>query len=75
MGLMDGWSGQELLRFEPLEVYRLFPTRIDAAPKKVFDLNEASILGYSQILDAIIHEVNLDKDKLGDNFLVPISGD
>jgi len=75
MGSKDGRSGQELLRFEPPEVYKLFPTRIDAAPMKAFDLDEASISGNSQILDAIIHELDLDTDKLGDNFLVPISGD
>ncbi|KAF8245011.1 hypothetical protein K440DRAFT_646624 [Wilcoxina mikolae CBS 423.85] len=75
MGSKDGRGGQELLRFEPPEVYKLFPTRIDAAPMKAFDLDEASISGNSQILDAIIHELDLDTDKLGDGFLVPISGD
>jgi len=75
MGSKDGRSGQELLQFEPPEVYTLFPTRIDVAPTKAFDLDEESISGNSQILDAIIHELALDTDKLGDNFLVPISGD
>jgi hypothetical protein len=56
-------------------VYNLFPTRIDAAAMKAFDLDEASISGNSQILDAIIYELDLDTDKLGDNFLVPISGE
>jgi hypothetical protein len=68
-------NSQELLQFEPPEVYKLFPTRIDAAPMKAFDLDDASISGNSQILDAIIHELDLDTDKLGDNFLVPILGD
>jgi len=53
----------------------LFPTKIDAVPMNAFDLDEASISGNSQILDAIIPELYLDTDKLGDNFLVPISGD
>jgi hypothetical protein len=75
IGLKEGRSGQESLRFEPPEVYKLFPTRIDAARMKAFDLDEASISGNSQIPDAIIHELDLDTDKLGDNFLVPISGD
>ena len=75
IGSKNAWSGQELLRFETPEVYKLFPTRIEAAPMKAFDLDEASISGNSQILDAIIHEVDLDTDKLGDNFLVPLSGD
>jgi hypothetical protein len=69
-----GRSGQELLQFKPPKVYKLFPTRIDAASMKAFDLDEASISGNYQILDAIIHELDLDTDKLGDNFLVPISG-
>jgi len=75
MGSNDGRSRQELPRFEPPEVYKLFPRRIDAVPMKVFDLHKASISGNSQILDAIIHELDLDTDKLGDNFLVPMSGD
>jgi len=74
-GSKDGQSGQELLRLEPPEVYKLFPTRIDTAPMKAFDLDKASIAGNSQILDAIIHELDLNTYKLGDNFLVPISGD
>ena len=56
-------------------MYKLFPTRIDAAQMKAFDLDEILISGNSQILDAILHELDLDTDKLGDNFLVPISGD
>jgi len=75
MGSNDGRRGQEVLWFEPPEVYKLFLTRIDAAPMKAFDLDEASISGNSHILDAIIYELDLDTEKLGDNFLVPISGD
>ena len=75
MGSKDGRSGQELIRFEPAEVYKLCPTRIDAAPMKAFDLDEASISGNSQIVDAIIHELDFNTDTLADNFLVPISGD
>jgi len=75
MGSKEGRSGQELLRFEPLKVYILFPSRIDAAPMKAFDLDEVWISGNSQILDAIIYKLDLNTDKLGDNFLVPISGD
>jgi len=75
IGSKDCRSGQELLRFETPEVYKLFPTRIDAAPMKAFDLDEILISGNSQILDAIIHELDLNRDKLEDQFLVPISGD
>ena len=75
MGSKDRPSGQELPWFEPPEVYKLLRTRIDSAPMKAFDLEESSISGNSQILDAVIHELDLDSDKLGDNFLVTISGD
>jgi len=56
-------------------VYQLFLARIDAAPMKAFELVAASISGNSEILDAIIHELDLDTDKLGDQFLMPISGE
>jgi len=48
---------------------------MDAAPIKAFDLVDTSISGNSQIRDAIIHKLDLDTAKLGDEFLVPISGD
>jgi hypothetical protein len=56
-------------------VYKLFLTRLDAAPIKAFDLHESLISGNTEILDAIIHELDLDIDKVRDKFLLPISGD
>jgi len=40
-----------------------------------FDLGKASTTGNAQILDAIIYDLDLDLQQLGDNFLVPILGD
>jgi hypothetical protein len=75
MGLEDACSGQDSLLFEPPEVYYLFPTWIVAAVITASELNTASISGNSENLDAIIHALDLDTDKHGDQFLMPILGD
>jgi len=74
LGSNDGQSGQEVLWFKRPEVNKPFPTRIDATPLKAFDLDVGWISEDSQILYAIIHELDLDTHQLGDGFLVPISG-
>ncbi|KAF8244699.1 hypothetical protein K440DRAFT_635917 [Wilcoxina mikolae CBS 423.85] len=68
-------GGVKLAQFNALEVYKLVAVRVDASPMKAFDLDQASISGNSYILEAIVQELNLDKLKLGLNFLVPVSGD
>ncbi|KAF8244904.1 hypothetical protein K440DRAFT_646675 [Wilcoxina mikolae CBS 423.85] len=68
-------GGVKLARFDIPDVYKLAAVRVDASPKKAFDLDEVSISENSQILEAIVQELNLDKLKLGLNFLVPVSGD
>ncbi|KAF8247092.1 hypothetical protein K440DRAFT_644270 [Wilcoxina mikolae CBS 423.85] len=62
-------GGVKLARFDSPEVYKFAAVRVDASPMKAFDLDEASISGNSQILEAIVQELNLDKLKLGLNFL------
>ncbi|KAF8251499.1 hypothetical protein K440DRAFT_637465 [Wilcoxina mikolae CBS 423.85] len=68
-------GGVKLARFDAPEVYKLAAVRVNASQMKAFDLDEASISGNSQILEAIVQELILDKLKLGLNFLVPVSWD
>ncbi|KAF8247293.1 hypothetical protein K440DRAFT_643938 [Wilcoxina mikolae CBS 423.85] len=68
-------GGVKLARFDTPEVYKLAAVIVDVSPMKAFVLDESSISGNLQILEAFVQELNVDKLKLGLNFLVPVSGD